>query len=68
MKPLAFARTNGFELSMLWCRLLPNSGGNLSWQWINIEPLEIGMQIGPTSARKSDPPGKRYDNEELRGI
>ena len=32
------------------------------------ERMEIGMQIGPTSARKSDPPGKRYDHGDLRGI
>ena len=30
--------------------------------------MEIGMQIGPTSARKTDPPGKRFDHGELRGI
>ena len=30
--------------------------------------LEIGMQIGATSARKTDPPGKRFDHGELRGI
>ncbi len=26
------------------------------------------MQIGPTSARKTDPPGKRFDHGDLRGI
>ncbi len=30
--------------------------------------VEIGMQIGPTSARKTDPPGKRFDHGEWRGI
>ena len=29
------------------------------------ESVEIGLQIGPTSARKTDPSGKRYDHGEL---
>ena len=31
-------------------------------------PLATGMQIGPTSARKTDPHGKPFDHGELRDI
>ncbi len=67
-----FALLNEFDPEVFLIieeRTTPNGR---AWHWAFAAfagcRLEIGMQIGPTSARKSDPPGKRFDHGELRGI